>query len=263
MPQLDSTSTSNSEIDGPTQGYIGANDSSEEQSLNPQQFSIAELFWVSVAVAVVLAIVTPFLRGLPKEVLNTAVLVAAIQSTVFVGMTGFTSIRRKRMLEASGKRIVLGSSSESPFVKWAVFFSYFSIFLTVGMQLYVSAGTVWALSGEKAVFTTVAKILIVLSQSMVPMMFLAHSIRFLRWRLRSDAVEFFENGVAVFDLLTPWGKVELRPSQFHQNRVMVYYPEQQTSVMVWLDMSETDQLLSFAAEKCKDFKKQNVLVVKP
>ena len=85
-PTLDSTSISNSEIDRTTKVQIGPNDASAEQSLNPQQFSIAELFWVSVAVAVVLAIVTPFLRGLPKAVLNTVVLVAAIQSTAIVAI---------------------------------------------------------------------------------------------------------------------------------------------------------------------------------
>lgn len=261
-PTLDSTSTTNSEIDRPTQGQIGADDASEEQSLNPQQFSIAELFWVSVAVAVVLAIVTPLLRRLPQAVLNTVVIAAAIQSIAIVAFAGYISNRRKRMLETSGKRIVLGSSSESPSVKWAVFFSFVSIFFTVAMQLYISAGLVWALSGEGDVLSTILKVGIIWFQSMGPMMFMTQSIRFLRWRIRSDAVEFFENGVAIFDLLTPWGKVELRPSQFHQNRVMVYYPEQQTSVMVWLDKSETDHLLSFAAEKCRDFKKREVPVAK-
>ncbi len=237
---------SHPEIDRPTQDAIGANDASAEQSLNPQQFSIAELFWVCVAVAVVLAIVTPFLRGLPKAVLNTVVLVAAIQSVAIVAVTVFISHRRKRMLETSGKRILLGSSSESPSVKWAVFFSYFCIFFAGVMQLYISAGLVWALSGDRIAkfFSTGWKIVIILSQSIGPMFFLTQSIRFLRWRIRSDAVEFFENGVAIFDLLTPWGKLELRPSEFHQNRVMVYYPEQQSSVMVWLDKSKTEQLLT-------------------
>lgn len=259
----DSTSTTNSEIERPNQDQIGSNDASEEQSLNPQQFSIAELFWVSVAVAVVLAIVTPFLRRLPQAVLNTVVIAAAIQSIAIVALAGYISHRRKRMLETSGKRIVLGSSSESPSVKWAVFFSFLCIFFTVVMQLYISAGLVWALSGEESdVLSTILKIAVIWFQSMGPMIFMTQSIRFLRWRIRSDAVEFFENGVVVFDLLTPWGKVELRPSQFHQNRVMVYYPEQQTSVMVWLDKSETEHLLSFAAEKCRDFKKRGVPVAK-
>ena len=263
-PTPDSSSTNISEIDEPIEVSIGANDASAEQSLNPQQFSIAELFWVSVAVAVILAIVTPSLRSLPQAVLNTVIIAAAIQSIAIIALTGFLSNRRKRMLETSGKRIVLGTSSEGPSVKWAVFFSYFNVFFAVAMQLYISAGLVWALSGNDSdVLLTVIKFGIILFQSMAPMMFMTHSIRFLRWRIRSDVVEFFENGVAIFDFLTPWGKVELRRSEFHQNRVMVYYPEQQTSIMVWLDKSETDHLLAFAAEKCRDFKKQSVCVAKP
>ena len=243
---------------------IGEEDVSAEQSLNPQQFSIAELFWVSVAVAVVLAIVTPFLRGLPQAVLNTVVFAAAIQSFAIIALASYISRRRKRMLKTSGKRILLGSSSESPSVKWAVFFSYFNVLFAVAMQLYISAGLVWALSGEEGdVLSTIVRIGIILSQTIGPMMFMTQSIRFLRWRIRSDAVEFFENGVATFDFLTPWGKVELRPSEFYQNRVMVYYPEQQTSVMVWLENSETDRLLAFAAEKCREFKKQSVSVARP
>ena len=86
---------------------------------------------------------------------------------------------------------------------------------------------------------------------------MTQSIRFLRWRIRSDAVEFFENGVATFDLLWPWDKVELRRSQFHQNRIMVNYREYQTSVMVWLDKSEVDGLLLFVAGKSKEFGKDS------
>ena len=71
---------------------------------------------------------------------------------------------------------------------------------------------------------------------MGPMIVMTQSIRFLRWRVRSDTVEFFENGVAILDLLSPWSKVELRRSQFHQDRIMVYYREYQSSVMVWLSM---------------------------
>lgn len=168
------------------------------------------------------------------------------------------------MLETSGNRILLGSSSESPSVKWAVFFSYFYIFFAGAMQLYISAGLLWALSGqETAVLSTGLKIVIILIQSIGPMLFLTQSIRFLRWRIRSDAVEFFENGVAIFDLFTPWCKVELRQSEYHQNRVMVYYPEQQTSVMVWVDELETDHLLSYAAQKVRDFAKRGIPVAKP
>jgi hypothetical protein len=115
------------------------------------------------------------------------------------------------------------------------------------LQFYISIGLVWVLSGEKeSVPSIVADFVMVLSQSFGPIIVLRQSIRFLRWRIRSDAVEFFEKGVAIFDSLSPWSKVELRRSQFHANRVMVYYKENQTSVMVWLDKPTADHLLAFA-----------------
>lgn len=217
-------------------------------SLNPVQFSIAELFWVSIFVAVLLAIAAPFLRQLPQAMLSTAAYALAIQSIVILLLAGIVSHRRMRMLESSGKRIALGSSSESPSVKWALFWSVASVVFTIALQLYMSVGLVWALTGEKdGALSLLIKIGIVLGQSFCPVIFLKQSIRFLRWRIRSDAVEFFEKGVAIFDSLCPWSKVDLRRSQFHQNRVMVYYKENQTSVMVWLDKPTADHLLAFAA----------------
>jgi len=250
---------SNSEIDSLSVGKTVAAKEPSEQCLNSVQFSLAELFWVIVAVAVVLAIATPFLRTLPQSAFNTAISVVSVQTIAIVAVIGFLSYRRKQMLEKSGKRIALGSSSESPSVKWAIFFSYFSIFVTVVTQLFISVVLIWAISGTDwpDFFPTFAKIAIVLGQSMGPMICMTQSIRFLRWRVHSDAVEFFENGVAVFDLLSPWGKVELRRSQFHQDRIMVYYREYQSSVMVWLDKSEIDGLLLCAADKCRDFVEHN------
>jgi len=256
---------SNSEIDRPSVGKSVTAGERSEQCLNPVQFSLAELFWVSVAVAVVLAIATPFLRKLPQSAFNTVISVVSVQTIAILAMTAFLSYRRKQMLERCGKRIALGSSSESPSVKWAVFFSFVSIFVTVVMQLFISVGLIWAISGKDGpgFFPTFAKIAIVLGQSISPSIFMTQSIRFLRWRIRSDAVEFFENGIATFDLLCPWGKVELRRSQFHQNRIMVYYHEYQSSVMVWLDNSEIDDLLLFAAGKCKDVIEHSAANAKP
>lgn len=222
-------------------------------SLNPVQFSIAELFWVSIFVAVLLAIAAPFLRQLPQAMLSTAAYALAIQSIVILLLAGIVSHRRMRMLESSGKRIALGSSSESPSVKWALFWSVASVVFTIALQLYMSVGLVWALTGEKdGALPLLIKIGIVLGQSFCPVIFLKQSIRFLRWRIRSDAVEFFEKGVSIFDSLSPWSKVELRRSQFHANRVMVYYKENQTSVMVWLDKPTADHLLAFAENTKED-----------
>ena len=53
---------SNYEIDRQPAGKIVAEEEHSEQCLNPVQFSLAELFWVSFVVAVVLAIATPFLH---------------------------------------------------------------------------------------------------------------------------------------------------------------------------------------------------------
>jgi membrane protein YdbS with pleckstrin-like domain len=226
---------------------LAASKGTEDRSLNPVQFSIAELFWLSISVAVLLAIAAPFLRQLPPAMLGTAVFALAIQSIAIAVFAGMVSHRRKQMLERSGKRIALGSSSESPSAKWSLFWSIVSIAFTIALQVYISVGLFWALSNEMdGALPTLAKIVMVLCQSIGPVFVLKQSIRFLRWRIRSDAVEFFENGVAIFDLLRPWSKVELRRSQFHSNRIMVYYRENQTSVMVWLDQVAADHLLAFA-----------------
>ncbi len=78
-----------------------------------------------------------------------------------------------------------------------------------------------------------------------------NGIRFLRWRIHPSTVEFFENGVAVMDMLVPWGKVELRRSAIKRNRIMVVYLAMQSSAMVWLDEAQIDRLLAFSSEKRK------------
>lgn len=96
---------SSSEIDRLPVGKTVAAEEPSKQCLNPVQFSLAELFWVSVAVAVVLAIATPFLRKLPQSAFNTAISVVSVQAIAIVAIIGFLFYRRKQMLEKSGKRI--------------------------------------------------------------------------------------------------------------------------------------------------------------
>ncbi|MFY7874320.1 MAG: hypothetical protein ACOVQM_02675, partial [Pirellula sp.] len=115
-----------------------ASEGTEDRSLNPVQFSIAELFWLSISVAVLLAIAAPFLRQLPPAMLGTAVFALAIQSIAIAVFAGIVSHRRKRMLESSGKRIAVGSSSESPSVKWSLFWSIALIAFTIALQIYIS-----------------------------------------------------------------------------------------------------------------------------
>ena len=100
--------------------------------LDPQQFSISELFWVFVLVAVVLAIATPFVRGLQPAILNAIIIVVSFQTTAIALLVAFVSRRRKLLLEKSGILLAVGSSTESHSQSWALVHTLLSIFLSIG-----------------------------------------------------------------------------------------------------------------------------------
>ena len=213
---------------------------------NPQQFAIADLFWVLVFVAVVLAIAMPFLRMLTPAFLNSIIAVVSFQLIAILLMVGFVSRRRKRMLDTSGKLIGVGSSSESQSRNWDAFIAFFGIFFSVVMQLYLLlmlssaiSSKLWQSPYIKALFY---------APFWNPFL-LMNNVRYLRWRIGSSAVEFFENGIAMRDKLNAWDNVELRRSTFYPNRLMVVNRQLQSSRMVWVDKAQIDHLLAFADAK--------------
>ena len=207
-----------------------------QPKLDPQQFSISELFWVLVLVAVVLAIATPFVRALPRAVFNAIIIVVSFQTLAIALMVAFVSRRRSRLLERSGTLLAIGSSTESQSRTWALVHTFFSIFMSVASQLFITAFLSLLISSQSSVnrFALAWYGIMVLSNLLGPTIFLMNGIRFLRWRIHPSTIEFFENGVAVMDTLVPWEKVELRRSTIRRNRIMVVYLAMQSSAMVWL-----------------------------
>ncbi len=222
-----------------------------QPKLDPQQFSIAELFWVVVLVAVVLAIATPFVRKLPLAVFNAIIIVVSFQTITIALVVAFVSRRRKRLLERSGTLLAIGSSTENQSRKWALVHTFFSIFMSVASQLFITAFLSLLISSQSSLnrFTLVWYGMMVLSNLLGPTIFLMNGIRFLRWRIHPSTVEFFENGVAMMDTLVPWEKVELRRSTIWRDRIMVVYLAMQSSAMVWLDEAKIERLLAFSSKK--------------
>ena len=224
-----------------------------QPKLDPQQFSISELFWVLVLVAVVLAIATPFVRALPRAVFNAIIIVVSFQTLAIALMVAFVSRRRSRLLERSGTLLAIGSSTESQSRTWALVHTFFSIFMSVASQLFITAFLSLLISSQSSVnrFALAWYGIMVLSNLLGPTIFLMNGIRFLRWRIHPSTIEFFENGVAEMDTLVPWEKVELRRSTIRRNRIMVVYLALQSSAMVWLDETQIERLLAFSSEKRK------------
>jgi len=223
----------------------------KSQLLDPQQFGISELLWVLVLVAVVLAIATPLIRGLPPAVFNAIIAVVSIQTIAIVLVVGLVSRRRKNLLARSGTLLAIGSSTESQSQSWALAHSLFCILMTIASQLFITAllslliSSIFSVNGLTFVWYS----LMVLCNSLAPTIGLMNGIRFLRWRIHPSTVEFFDKGVAVMDKLVPWDKVELRRSALKRDRIMVVYLAMQSSAMVWLDESQIDGLLAYSTEK--------------
>ena len=160
----------------------------------------------------------------------------------------FLSMRRKRLLEKSGQLLFSGWSSENPSCRWAKARAVFGVLFFVVIQLFVAAALSWVIVTE--VFTSwfgrPVSILILINGLLGPSMAVTSSIRFLRWRLYLETVEFYENGIAIWDRFVPWEKLDLRRSTIWQNRVQIVFTQQQSSSMVWVHESEIDSLIAYA-----------------
>lgn len=215
-----------------------------EPDLNPQQFALSELLWLVFAAAVLLAIVSPFVRWLPRNVLIVLGIVVSAEALFLAGIVAFASRRRKKLLEKSGRLIGVGNGGESKEPRWirlsiAMMLFYFIATHVVGTflltLLLTSKGSRFSpLIIECAFFSWFSTMV---------------SIRFLRWRLNPSAVEFWENGMSSMDVLIPWNRLEVRRSKTASQRIAivispVHKVSGKSTYMVWVEESLLETLLS-------------------
>ncbi len=239
------------ELEKHTLSSDSGGDELSKPKLNPQQFAVMDFFRVLVSVALALTIVMPWIRALPAKVFATMIVVIGGQIAWLTVLLVFLSRRRKRLLEKSGQLLFSGSSSENPSCRWAKARAVFGVLFCVVIQLFVAAALSWVIVTE--VFTSwlgrPVSILILINGLLGPSMAVTSSIRFLRWRLYPETVEFYENGIAISDRFVPWEKLDLRRSTIWHNRVQIVFTQQQSSSMVWVHESEIDSLIAYASEK--------------
>jgi hypothetical protein len=231
---------------------------------HPQQFRIRELLWLMVLAALLMGLVSPFLRQLPKKVFVGIVIAVAIEVILLGSIVAFGSWRRKRLLDKSGPLIGLGNSGET---QGKMRGEASSAFLIIYFLLMQGLGAVsFAFLFSKSSFADPAWNMVAFifpfQFIVMPNMFLLVGLRFVRWGLNPMSVEFYSEGMALMDTLTPWDRLEIRRSQQHANRLAivvtpVFKDSGKSTVMVWVDEALAEKLLCQANKGSEPVKKHS------
>jgi hypothetical protein len=220
-------------------------------TLNPQQFAISEFLWLTAGAAVVLAIVVRIASFLSVQSRICFSILIALQMVANALLIAYLGRRRKRLLDQAGAFIGVGSINEKPSYQRPMLGAYIAVLLVgltqIGASFWIALQfSLWR-DGRAFGGTLFAVGLETLVISFIPTV---GCIRFLRWRLRSEAVEFYEHGMNVFDSLTSWDRLTIRRCQ-SQGKIAVVHTAKnknlgQDTMYLWIDESLIEQLIARA-----------------
>ena len=177
---------------------------------DPWQYGIIDLFAILTLAALISAMAAPLFRHIQPVNRPVLVIVMMCQVLITAGTIIAAAGRRKSLLELSGQRIALGYCGQMKWRYWPLLKSilYMTAFAAaqVGLALLIAYETVGGF---------------LLYQLQLGYVTGFAFSRYL-WRVYPNTIEFFENGIST-DATTflPWGRTEVRPSQYHGDRVVV------------------------------------------
>lgn len=184
-----------------------------------QQFSIIDLFALITFAAILLAVFAPVVRLMDPDKRAQALVPLSVQLFALVGACAYRVARRHELIRLAGKRLGVafygsGSWKHGPYVKSIVI-----LLMLAAFQIIVAISiTVGEVQPTTMVLNTLQ---LTYALSMFAVNFL--------WRVYPSTLEFFENGVVLHgSVLTTWKHVELRDSQFFDDRVVLVLKPQGT-----------------------------------
>lgn len=208
----------------------------------PRQFGLSHLMIGVTVAAVLCAILAPLLQVMTPGNRVMVLLMFLLQGTLIGGSYYFLSSQREHLLRDAGRRIGVGYNGQIPGKRWPVVLPLFVMGVFAVGQLALA---IWAamMSTETLSWTNV------IQQAQMGVfggVFLSH----LRRGGSPWATEFFENGVMVAGTgFTPWERIQLRPSQLADDRlVMISRGEQKhfggTTATILVDRALREYLLA-------------------
>lgn len=182
---------------------------------DPRQFSLADLFATVTIAALLFALAGPFLRGMQAENRYRLLAVAGIQLLLIPGMVVFAAARRGKQLGKSGKRLGIAYCGEIRWRHWPLFKCSLLMLTLALLQLFLALLLTFSGSGKEL---SLNFLLFELQLGW----FTGLAIARYFWRVYPGGIEFFDRGVCLGGLsFYPWEQVDLRPSQFFRDRIVV------------------------------------------
>ncbi|GAA4424545.1 hypothetical protein [Bremerella cremea] len=180
------------------------------------QFGLSHIMGLLTGLAFLFALAAPFLRTYKQNELLIFVAIVTIQTGV-MGITVFYfMIRRKSLVQRSGKRIGIGYPGTIPGKHTPALISSLALLMIGLAQLCLAI-----------LFTSMplaTGIPFYLVQQIQLGSFAGAFLMQLSWGRPIGTVEFFENGAVQSSFhMIPWQDVVLRPSAFQEDRVVMVY----------------------------------------
>jgi hypothetical protein len=184
------------------------------EPVRTQQFGLIDLFAIVTVAALLSAMLAPFVRELKSEHRNRMVGLAVFQLAIAAGTIAFSVRNRKRLLEKTGRRITVAYCGEVEWRHWPVFVSLaFMLVLAVSQSFLAFA---FATNSQRTFGLLIYQFQLGC--------FTGWTIARCMWRAYPNSIEFFENGIALgATTFFPWTQIDLRPSQFFADRIVVVY----------------------------------------
>lgn len=191
---------------------------------NPRQFGIVDLFAVLTVGALVSAIVAPFVRAMTPANRGNLFAIAVVQLAVVTFTVVEGANRRGKLLQQAGRRTGIGYCGTVRWQRWPLFKSILGMLSIAGAQLGFSILFAMGPPGTQP-FPNLLLYQLQLGY------FTGCALSRLHWRVYPNAMEFFENGIALNGVrFVPWSLIQVRPSQHFPDRVVVVMRQGEGSV---------------------------------
>ena len=185
---------------------------------NPRQFQLIDIFAGITLVALLTAMIAPFLRELDNDVRNRLFVSGLLQLALVIGTFVFATSQRQKLLNKSGRHLGTVFYASIKWRHWPTIKSACLMLLLGAIQIAVASAIAVNPSKSHAMYPTH-----IIYQIQLAAIF-GYAIARFMWRVYPASLELFENGIARGGVrFDDWKHVELRTSQFFEDRIAVVY----------------------------------------
>lgn len=176
-----------------------------------QQFTLFDVFAAITLASILLAMFVPWIRWMKPEHRMRMLFPLGMQLLMLLAATTFTFFRRRALVERSGKRFGVAFFGTANWSGWLPIKSLLLMTSLATIQLLISIGLAYTRDHSIMTLFNSAQISFVLAH---------FGVNFL-WRVYPSTLEFFQHGVVNGGQLFPWSGIEIRESQFFNDRVSI------------------------------------------